>query len=83
MLQLFARAVVVGSSFLAESTPILERSSFGRCLFSESQTDTIFGLSNERFLFEEVHQCLQVLPASFEKGGENKKFSRRVPHQSP
>jgi hypothetical protein len=44
-------------------------------LFSESQTDTLFGLSNERFVFEEVHHAFKFCLLSFEKGGKTKSFS--------
>jgi len=44
-------------------------------LFNESQTDTIFGLSNERFIFEEVHHGFKFCLLSFEKGGKTKSFS--------
>jgi hypothetical protein len=44
-------------------------------LFSESHTDTIFGLSNERFIFEEVHHAFKFCLLSFEKGGKTDSFS--------
>jgi len=43
-------------------------------IFSESQTDTIFGFSNERFLFEEVHHSFKFCLLSFEKGGKTDSF---------
>ena len=38
-------------------------------LFSESQIDTLFSFSNERFIFEGVHHSFKFCLLSFEKGG--------------
>jgi hypothetical protein len=44
-------------------------------LFLESQTETIFGLSNERFIFEEVHHAFKFCLLCFGKGGNTVRFS--------
>lgn len=43
-------------------------------LFTDSQIDTIFGFSNECFLFEEVHHSFKFCLLSFEKGGRTESF---------
>ncbi|MCP4903074.1 MAG: ATP-binding protein, partial [bacterium] len=43
-------------------------------LFSQSTVQTVFGLSNERFLFEGVHHSFRMCLLTFEKGGETSVF---------
>lgn len=44
-------------------------------LFSSSETDSIVGLSNERFIFESVHHAFKFCLLVFEKGGSTEAFS--------
>jgi hypothetical protein len=44
-------------------------------LFSQTQIDTLFGLSNEKFIFENVHHAFKFALVSFEKGKSTKKFN--------
>jgi hypothetical protein len=37
--------------------------------------DTLFGLSNERFIFEEVHHAFKLCLLTFEKGGRTETFT--------
>ncbi|MCD0156106.1 DNA methyltransferase [Deinococcus sp. 6GRE01] len=43
-------------------------------LFGKSAITTLFGLSNEKFLFEEVHHSFKFCVLSFEKSGQSKTF---------
>ena len=40
------------------------------CLYSECSVDSLFGLSNERFLFEGVDHRFKICIFSFQKGGQ-------------
>lgn len=44
-------------------------------LFSECVLDTLFGLSNERFIFENVHHAQKFCLLVFEKGGVSRQFT--------
>lgn len=44
-------------------------------LFSEGQIDVLFGLSNERFIFEGVDHRQKICLLAFEKGGATKSFT--------
>jgi hypothetical protein len=44
-------------------------------LFSQCRLDSLFGLSNEKFIFEGVHHSFKFSLLSFEKGGETNEFS--------
>jgi hypothetical protein len=44
-------------------------------LFSQCVLDTLFGLSNERFIFENVHHAQKFSLLVFEKGGASRQFS--------
>lgn len=44
-------------------------------LFSETQVDTLFGISNEKFIFETVHHAFKFSLLTFEKGGVSDSFS--------
>lgn len=44
-------------------------------LFSKTQVDTLFGLSNEKFIFEGVHHAFKFALISFEKGQSTKSFN--------
>lgn len=43
-------------------------------LFSECVLDTLFGMSNERFIFENVHHAQKFCLVVFEKGGNSHTF---------
>lgn len=43
-------------------------------LFSEATTDALYGLSNEKFIFENVHHSQKFCILVFEKGGRTKSF---------
>lgn len=43
-------------------------------LFSSAQVDTLFGLSNEKFIFEAVHHAFKFCILSFAKGGKTEQF---------
>ena len=43
-------------------------------LFSQCVLDTLFGLSNERFIFENVHHAQKFCLVVFEKGGKTTSF---------
>lgn len=43
-------------------------------LFSQSQLDTLLGLSNEKFIFEGVHHAFKFCLLTFEKGGATQAF---------
>ena len=43
-------------------------------LFSASEVDTLFGLSNEKFIFEAVHHAFKFCILSFAKGGRSREF---------
>jgi hypothetical protein len=44
-------------------------------LFSTSELDTMFGLSNEKFIFEAVHHAFKFCILSFQKGGASELFN--------
>jgi type I restriction-modification system DNA methylase subunit len=44
-------------------------------LFSECKLDSLFGLANERFIFENVHHSQKVCLLVFEKGGNSDSFT--------
>jgi len=44
-------------------------------LFSTSQIDAMFGLSNEKFIFETVHHAFKFCILSFQKGGKSETFN--------
>ncbi len=44
-------------------------------LFTEGKVDTLFGFSNEKFIFENVHHAQKFCILVFEKGGSTKNFS--------
>ncbi|QUS62573.1 Eco57I restriction-modification methylase domain-containing protein [Synechocystis sp. PCC 7338] len=44
-------------------------------LFSQTKIDTLFGLSNEKFIFESVHHAFKFALISFEKGKPTEKFN--------
>ncbi|HQF54374.1 MAG TPA: ATP-binding protein [Fibrobacteria bacterium] len=43
-------------------------------LFSKARIDALFGLSNEKFLFEEVHHAFKFCILSFQKGETTERF---------
>lgn len=43
-------------------------------LFGDCEVDTLFGLSNEKFIFEGVHHAFKLCILSFAKGGSTSKF---------
>jgi hypothetical protein len=43
-------------------------------LFGATQVDTLFGLSNEKFIFEAVHHAFKFCILSFTKGGKSSEF---------
>ncbi|MBI4024625.1 MAG: ATP-binding protein [Verrucomicrobia bacterium] len=43
-------------------------------LFSASEVDALFGLSNEKFIFENVHHAFKFCILSFTKGGQSREF---------
>lgn len=43
-------------------------------LFSDSEVNTLFGLSNEKFIFEAVHHAFKFCILSFAKGGQSRAF---------
>ena len=43
-------------------------------LFTQTQIGTLFGLSNEKFLFEGVHHSFRICLLNFEKGGVTNEF---------
>ena len=43
-------------------------------LFDESEVEGMFGFSNERFVFEEVHHDFKFLVLTFARGGETEAF---------
>jgi len=43
-------------------------------LISSSEIDTLFGLSNEKFIFEAVHHAFKFCILSFAKGGQTEAF---------
>ncbi|BAZ36723.1 putative transcriptional regulator (plasmid) [Calothrix sp. NIES-4101] len=43
-------------------------------LFSKTKIDTLFGLSNEKFIFESVHHAFKFCLLTFEKGGSTDSF---------
>ena len=43
-------------------------------LFTEGKIDTLFGFSNEKFIFENVHHAQKFCVLVFEKGGSTEKF---------
>jgi hypothetical protein len=45
-----------------------------KMLFGASQTESMIGLSNEKFLFEEVHHAFRFCLLAFAKGGATKSF---------
>ena len=54
-------------------------------LFFESRIETLFGLSNERFIFEGVDHRFKVCLLTFEKGGSTDSFEaafRMHPHEA-
>lgn len=44
-------------------------------LFSACEIDTLFGISNEKFLFENVHHSVRYAIMVFQKGGCTRKFT--------
>jgi hypothetical protein len=44
-------------------------------LFSQTQITTLYGLSNEKFIFENVHHSFKIAFLTFEKGRETEVFS--------
>ena len=44
-------------------------------LFSETEVDSVFGLSNERYIFEGVHHSWRICLLSFEKGRATAAFT--------
>jgi len=44
-------------------------------LFTAGQVDTLFGLSNERYIFEGVHHAFKFSLLVFEKGGKTNRFT--------
>ncbi len=44
-------------------------------LFSQNRISAIFGISNEKFLFEGVHHSFKICIASFQKGGNSDHFN--------
>jgi type I restriction-modification system DNA methylase subunit len=43
-------------------------------IFTETQLDTLLGLSNEKFIFEGVHHSVKFCLLTFEKGGSTEEF---------
>jgi hypothetical protein len=43
-------------------------------LFSHTKIDSLFGLSNEKFIFDTVHHAFKFSLLSFEKGGVTDSF---------
>ena len=43
-------------------------------LFGACEVDTLFGLSNEKFIFESVHHAFKLCILSFSKGGRTQAF---------
>lgn len=43
-------------------------------LFNQSQINSLFGLSNEKFIFENVHHSIKFCILTFEKGGKTNEF---------
>lgn len=43
-------------------------------LFDQSRVDSLFGLSNERYLFDDVHHDFKFSLLTFERGGETNAF---------
>lgn len=43
-------------------------------LFSEARLETLYGLSNEKYIFEGVHHSFRICLLAFEKGGETKEL---------
>jgi hypothetical protein len=44
-------------------------------LFSQTELDTLFGLSNEKFIFEGVHHAFKFALVTFKKGKETETFN--------
>jgi len=44
-------------------------------LFSQAQVDTLFGLSNERYIFDGVHHAFKLALLTFRKGGLTESFA--------